>query len=178
MLRKILALLVLTSASLLALPSEATADDPPPPDLEVRTDRRAPWTAYRVGGDLLGIAWNRYRLDLEIGLGRYHGLRLEAGWKRGAARGPLTGLAYELWPQGRGVDGLFMALGGRAHVVLESQEESGHSRVDAFAELGYRHVWRGATIGVSLGVAHRWAVRGARERRILPVGSIGLGWAF
>ncbi len=151
----------------------ARADDEAAPSLAVRTDRRAPWTAHRVGGDLLGIAWGRYRLDGQIGVGRHHGARVELGWQRGEGRGPLLGLGYELWPMGRGVDGLFFAVGGRARVVLEGPE-----RVQAFAELGYRHVWRGATIGASVGAAHRWTFGNDTGRRWLPVGSISVGWAF
>ncbi|MBO6935796.1 MAG: hypothetical protein JJ863_12500 [Deltaproteobacteria bacterium] len=143
------------------------------PSLAVRTDRRAPWSAHRVGGDLLGLAWKRVRLDAQIGVGRHHGARLELGWDRGELDGPLVGLGYELWPMGRGVDGLFFVVGGRLSVALEGPE-----RADAFAEIGYRHLWRGATIGASLGAAHRWTLETNGTRRWLPVGSISVGWAF
>lgn len=149
------------------------AENDSAPSLAVRTDRRAPWTAHRVGGDLLGIGWSRYRLDAQIGIARHHGARIELGWKRGEERGPLLGLGYELWPMGRGVDGLFLAVGGRARVAF-----GGPERLLAFGELGYRHVWRGATIGVSLGAAHRWTMGANRSGRWVPVGSIGVGWAF
>ncbi len=161
--------------SSLLLPSipVARAEEAPAPDLEVRTDRRAPWTAHRIGGDLLGIAWNRYVLDGQIGIGRYHGARVELGWKPGEGRGPLAGLAYELWPQGNGVAGVFLALGGRMGFALDADRHA-----DAFFEAGYRHEWRGATLGVSLGVAHRWSLGANPERAVLPLGRIGLGWAF
>lgn len=153
-----------------AVPSSADAETP---SLAVRTDRRAPWTAHRIGADLLGLVWQRYRIDGQIGVGRYHGARIELGWDRGEQRGPLVGLGYELWPMGRGVDGLFFTVGGRLGVALDGPE-----RADAFAELGYRHVWRGATIGASLGAAHRWTLGDNRRQRWLPVGSVSVGWAF
>lgn len=156
----------------LGLAAPAAAADPEAPALSVRTDRRAPWSAHRVGVDLLGLAWQRYRLDAQIGLARHHGARVELGWARGDARGPLVGLGYELWPMGRGVDGLFFAVGGRLGVALEGPE-----RADAFMELGYRFLWRGATIGASLGAAHRWTL-GNDAQRWLPVGAIEVGWAF
>jgi len=161
-------LCVLLSASL-----PAAAEDSEAPSLAVRTDRRAPWSAHRVGGDLLGLGWKRYRLDAQIGVARHHGPRVELGWARGEQAGPLLGLGYELWPMGRGVDGVFFAVGGRLAVVL-----GGPERVDAFAELGYRHLWRGATIGASLGAAHRWTLDDNEGRRWIPVGSISVGWAF
>lgn len=166
-------LMISVCFALLGSSAEVLADDEPAPSLAVRTDRRAPWTAHRVGGDLLGIGWGRYRLDAQIGLGRYHGPRIELGWKRGGERGPLLGLGYELWPMGRGVDGLFFVVGGRARIVLQGPE-----RVQAFAELGYRHEWRGATLGLSLGAAHRWLLGTNGGSRWFPVGSISVGWAF
>jgi len=126
-----------------------------------------------VGGDLLGLGWRRVRLDAQIGVARHHGARIELGWDRGEAAGPLLGLGYELWPMGRGVDGLFFVVGGRLAIALDGPE-----RADAFAELGYRHLWRGATIGASLGAAHRWTLDDNQGRRWLPVGSITVGWAF
>jgi hypothetical protein len=74
---------------------------------------------------------------------------------------------------GRGVDGLFFVVGGRARIALEGPE-----RVQAFAELGYRHLWRGATIGLSIGAAHRWTFGAEQGTRWVPVGSVSVGWAF
>ena len=164
--------LAVSLASLTSL-AQADAGVGEAPDLRVRTDRRAPWTAYRVGADLLGIAFDRYVLDAEISFGRYHGGRLELGWQRGAGRGPLAGLAYEVWPQGRGVDGVYMAAGGRVAFALVRAW-----RVDGLLEVGYRHQWRGATIGASIGVAHRWTLEANGSTVVVPIGSIGVGWAF
>ena len=166
--------LLLCAAGLLSitlLPNHAHADATAP-DLEVRTDPHDPWLRYRIGGDLLGIAWHRYMLDLEVGLGRHHGPRLEAGWKHGENRGPMVGLGYEVWPLGRGVTSFFIGVGGRVNIALESPRS-----FDAYGELGYRHYWRGATIGASLGAVHRWAWS-LQERAVAPMGRITVGWAF
>lgn len=156
-------------------PLLAFAEEPEnAPSLAVRTDRGTPWLRYAVAFDLLGIAWNDYRLSATVGIERHLGVRLEGEWRRGLDRGPGGGLGIELWPLGRGVDGPTVYVGTDVAVDLDRDRRA----VGAQIELGYTFVWRGVALSGALGARSQWTLGLQRDHGYAPTGRVTIGWAF
>ncbi len=156
-------------------PDLAAADDPSAePSLAVRTDRGTPWLRYAVAFDLLGIAWNDYRLSATIGVERHLGVRVEGEWRRGLDRGPGGGLGVELWPLGRGVDGPTVYVGSDVAIDLDRERKV----VGALIELGYTFVWRGVALSGAIGARSQWTLGLQRDHGYAPTGRVTVGWAF
>lgn len=157
------------------LPTAAAAQDADAPSLEARTDDLGrPWWALGVSADAVGVAFGDYQLRVDIGLGRYHGIGVAPGWRRDGDHGPMLGLAYALWPLGRGLHGLSLEATGQVAWLPQAD------RVDLSfgGELGYRYVWKGLLLGVAAGAQRRFRFGGQRSRKTLPVVRVLLGWAW
>lgn len=154
--------------------------DAPAPSLESRLDRPLePWIGRALSVDAVGIVFGAYDLRLDLGLTRFVGVGLSPGWlRREELHGPSFGLTLELWPLGRGLDGL--ALGVEAEVAwLPASRDRGLFSVTGQA--AYRHVWRGVVAGVGVGVRHERGLGAASQdlaRRLSPQVSVWLGWGL
>ena len=153
----------------------AFADDPPPPSLETRSDDLGtPYWAYGVEVDAVGIAFGDYQLGLDLALGRHHGVLVRPGWRRSNGHGPMLGLAYHVWPLGRGLDGLGF---GPAFDVAWIRSED-RIEISLGGEVAYRYAWKGLLLGVSAGLAKEWRFSDQRRSGLIPLIRIQLGWAW
>lgn len=165
----------LISLFLVLLSTPAFADDRPAPSLETRSDDLGtPYWAFGVDVDAVGIAFGDYQIGLDLALGRHHGVLVRPGWRRSGGHGPMLGLAYHVWPLGRGLDGL--GFGPVADVAWIRSDK----RVDVSlgGEVAYRYVWKGLLMGLSAGVAKQWSFANQRSDEWIPLIRVQLGWVW
>ncbi|MEM9068255.1 MAG: hypothetical protein AAGE52_07100 [Myxococcota bacterium] len=154
---------------------DTQAQDTAAPSLEVSSDDLGkPWWAYGASADAVGAAFGDYQLRLDLGLSRHHGIALSPGWRRDGDHGPMLGVAYSVWPMGRGLHGLALSVTGDVAWIR------GADRVDLAlgGEVGYQYVWDGLLLGVAVGAERTWRFEGQRARSIAPIVRVQLGWAW
>lgn len=179
----VLGLLFCVICYVLASPTEVRADDRgvdtrmgdlEAPALSTRSEPEVSWPRLWVAIDALSSAFNRYRLVGAVGIKRFVGVRLDATWRRGQRHRFGVGTGVELWPMGRGTDGVLVVASGR--VVFDGHERGGF--VQGGLELGYRWIWRGLAMGLTIGAVSRTTFGDLVSTRFAPTAEATVGWSF
>ncbi|MCB9633883.1 MAG: hypothetical protein H6721_17325 [Sandaracinus sp.] len=171
------------ATSAVAQPASRAPSPPaeaPAPPLESQLDRRVePWTGYGLSVDAVGAVFGAYDLRIDVGLTRHVGVGLMPGWRRrDGVHGPSLGGSVEVWPLGRGLDGL--ALGVEAQLAwFPGRPDRGLFSTAGY--VAYRHVWRGVLAGAGVGLRHERGLGSDAQslaNRLSPLVAIWLGWGL
>ncbi len=145
---------VLGHAAAFSCAAPALAEDraEAPPDrgamreLELRRDLDAPYPSLALSGDLVGAFFGRYALSSEFALAPAHSLVFAASWGDVlSTRAVSLRAGYHLWPEGRGLRGLFVGATG----AFSIHDRASPHALGAGAEGGYALYLGGVHIAAS-----------------------------
>ncbi len=168
---------ILLGPSLERAAAQPSAADTHAPSQALDSDPSSPVPRIALTVDPLALYFGSYGLSVEFAPRRYQSVWISPAWARSGVReGLALELGWHLWPQGRGLDGIFL---GPIAGVGTSRGAGRQLSVRGGAELGYQAVWGALSMGLAVGVDYDWRrqdeeVRSGATLRV----RLAFGWAY